>query len=54
MLLNERVLKSRLGGEAATNYVLPHNYKIMFTKSNTFQHASVWEFAGGTVNNKFE
>ena len=29
--VSNAVYKSRLGGEAATNYALPHNYQMAFT-----------------------
>ena len=49
------VSKSCLGGQAATNSVVPHSYQIIFSKSNTFyQLALVLGGVGGTGNNEFE
>ena len=35
------VSESCLGGQAARNYVLPHNYQIIFTKSNTIHQLTL-------------
>ena len=49
------VSKSCLGGEAAINRALPHNYQITFVKSNTFHQLTlVPGCVGGAGDNDLE
>ena len=55
MIFNGRGLKILSGGQGAINYVLPHNYQIIFAKPNTFhQLTQVSGRVGGTGTNDFE
>ena len=49
------VSTSCLGGQAATNYVLPHNYQVIFEKPNTIHQLTlVSGRVDGTGNDDFE